>query len=72
MGLCASNAVAAKPAPEPEAQDNSDDDPPVKQFGKKKNSRRDSIAYNKAAMEKREAAADPTARAPASMVEEVN
>ena len=65
MGLCASNAVAAKPEPEPE-------DPPVKQFGRNKKSRRDSIAYNKAAMEKRDAAHDPTARAPASMVEEVN
>ena len=72
MGLCASNAVAAKPAPVPKAQGDVDEDPPVKQFGRKKNSRRDSIAYNKAAMEKRDAAADPTARAPASMDEEVN
>ena len=70
MGLCASNAVAAKP----NAEAGTDEDPPVKSFGRKKgpNSRRDSIAYNKAAMEKRDAANDPASRAPAAMVQEVN
>ena len=44
-------------------------DPPIKQFGKRR--KRDSIVYNKEAMDKRIAAADPTAKAPASMVESV-
>ena len=76
MGLCASNAVAAKPETSQDGVHNTEEDPPIKSFGRQQGSRnggrRDSIAYNKAAMEKREAAQDPTARAPNSMVDVVS
>ena len=68
MGCGASAGKAtAKVDDKPTNADN--DDPPVKQFGKRR--KRDSIAYNKEAMDKRLAAADPTAKAPSSMVESV-
>jgi hypothetical protein len=70
MGCGASAGKAtAKVDDKPAANLADDEDPPVKQFGKRR--KRDSIVYNKEAMDKRLAAADPTAKAPASMVESV-
>jgi hypothetical protein len=72
MGLCSSNKVANGKAEAPEAPANDDEeDVPVKEFGKKGRRKRDSIAYNKEAMEKRLKSNDGKSKAPASMVEVV-
>ena len=67
MGLCVSNKVSDG---EKQIVDE-EEDVPVKTFGKKTRRKRDSIAYNKDAMEKRAAANDGKSKAPSSMVETV-
>lgn len=73
MGLCSSNKVAndKAEATEAPANDDEEEDVPVKEFGKKGRRKRDSIVYNKEAMEKRLKSNDGKSKAPASMVEVV-